>query len=339
MDFRTLRAFVEVVRQGGFSQAARTVFATQSTVSKAVKQLEQEVGMPLLERLGHRNVLTAAGEVVYRRGVKLLADRDDLLVELDEVRGLKRGVLKLGLPPVGSNTLFAPLFAVYRQRYPGIEVQLAEHGSAQLEEILRMGEIDFAGMLLPTSEEFDWQAVRREPLVALLPSQHPLATREAVTLVDLRETPFIIFETGFSLHRMILDASRRAGFEPSVVARSSQIDFMLGLVAAGLGVAFLPRMIANQRATPAVRQVLLDEPGTEWNMAMVWRRGAYLSEAAKAWLALVREVHGMPPTPTPGPGPAQPEAGRAISARRSSPPDRRRTGRPAGSSRARSPRA
>jgi DNA-binding transcriptional LysR family regulator len=297
MDIRTLRAFVEVVRQGGFSQAARTVFATQSTVSKAVKQLEQEVGMPLLERLGHRNALTAAGEVVYRRGVKLLADRDDLLAELDEVRGLKRGVLRLGLPPVGSNTLFAPLFAVYRQRYPGIEVQLAEHGSAQLEEHLRMGDIDFAGMLLPTSEEFDWQPVRREPLVALLHASHPLSARSAVSLADLRETPFIIFETGFALHRMILDASRRAGFEPTVVARSSQIDFMVGLVAAGLGVAFLPRMIANQRATPGVRQVLLDEPDTEWNMAMVWRRGAYLSEAAKAWLALVREVHGAPPSP------------------------------------------
>lgn len=292
MDFRTLRAFVEVVRQGGFSQAARTVFATQSTVSKAVKQLEQEVGMPLLERLGHRNTLTAAGEIVYRRGVKLLADRDDLLAELDEVRGLKRGVLRLGLPPVGSNTLFAPLFAVYRQRFPGIEVHLVEHGSARLEEVLRMGEVDFAGLLLPTSDEFDWQPVRREPLVAVLPAGHPLATRRKVSLSDLRETPFIIFETGFSLHRMILDASRRSGFEPSVVARSTQIDFMVGLVTAGLGVAFLPRMIAQQRATPAVRQVLLDEPGTEWNMAMVWRKGAYLSEAAQAWLALVREVHG-----------------------------------------------
>lgn len=337
MDFRTLRAFVEVVRQGGFSQAARTVFATQSTVSKAVKQLEQEVGLPLLERLGHRNALTAAGEVVYRRGVKLLADRDDLLAELEEVRGLRRGVLKLGLPPVGSNTLFAPLFAVYRQRYPGIEVQLAEHGSAQLEEILRMGEIDFAGMLLPASEEFDSQPVRREPLVALLHASHPLSAKPAVSLAELRDTPFVIFETGFSLHRMILEASRRTGFEPSVVARSTQIDFMVGLVAAGLGVAFLPRMIASQRAHPAVRQVLLDEPGTEWDMAMAWRRNAYLSEAAKAWLALVREVHGVPNAPAPEQ--AQSAAGPELSAGRSRPPDRRRTGRPAGSSRARSPRA
>lgn len=297
MEFRPLRAFIEVVRQGGFSQAAKVVFATQSTVSKAVKQLEDEIGIPLLDRLGHRSVLTAAGEVVYRRGVKLLADRDDLFAELDDIRRLKRGSLRLGLPPVGSSTLFAPVFAAYRQRYPGIEVRLVEYGGAQLQESLRAGEIDFAGALLPTSEEFDWQIVRREPLVALLPSNHALASRESVSLADLRKTPFILFESGFALHRVVLEACRRAGFEPDIVARSSQIDFMIELVSAGLGVAFLPRMIATQRRNAMVRHVPLDDPDTEWVMAMAWRRGAYLSEAAKAWLDLVREIHGSDKTP------------------------------------------
>ncbi|MFC5737335.1 LysR family transcriptional regulator [Rhodobacter sp. 140A] len=288
MEFRPLRMFVEVVRQGGFSQAAREVNATQSTISKAVKQLEDEIGVPLLDRIGHRSVLTTAGEIVYRRGVRLLADRDDLLAELDDLRGLGRGVLRLGLPPIGSSTLFAPLFATYRQRYPGVEVQLTEHGSDRLEESLRAGEIDFAGALLPTSEDFEVQLVRREPLVALLPPGHPLARRRRIALAELRETPFIMFESGFALHRVILDACRRAELEPKVVAVSSQIDFMVKLVAAGMGTTFLPRMIALQRAGKAVRCVPLSEPGTDWVMAMVWRRGAYLSAAAQAWLDLVR---------------------------------------------------
>lgn len=288
MEFRPLRMFVEVVRQGGFSQAAREVNATQSTISKAVKQLEDEIGVPLLDRIGHRSALTTAGEIVFRRGVRLLADRDDLLAELDDLRGLGRGVLRLGLPPIGSSTLFAPLFATYRQRYPGVEVQLTEHGSDRLEESLRAGEIDFAGALLPTSEDFEVQLVRREPLVALLPPGHPLARRRRIALAELRETPFIMFESGFALHRVILDACRRAELEPKVVAVSSQIDFMVKLVAAGMGTTFLPRMIALQRAGKAVRCVPLSEPGTDWVMAMVWRRGAYLSAAAQAWLDLVR---------------------------------------------------
>ena len=104
MEFRTLRAFVQVVRQGGFSPAAKVVFATQSTVSKAVKQLEEEIGVPLLDRLGHRSRLTAAGEVMYPRALRILAERDDLLTEVGELRGLKRGTLKLGrsLPPIAG---------------------------------------------------------------------------------------------------------------------------------------------------------------------------------------------------------------------------------------------
>ncbi|WP_407174739.1 LysR family transcriptional regulator [Bradyrhizobium sp. STM 3562] len=290
MELRTLRAFVEVVRQGGFSQAAKVVFATQSTVSKAVKQLEDELGLPLLDRLGHRSRLTAAGEIVYRRALRLLAERDDLEAELKELRGLTRGVLRLGLPPIGSSTLFAPLFALYRQRHPEIEIRLVEHGSDRLNELLHAGEIDFAGLLLPITEEFASQAVRREPLMALLPADHPLADKPKVTLSDLRDMPFILFETGFALNRIILDACRRNGFEPAVAARSSQIDFIAELAGAGLGVAFLPRMIATQRTQVPISLVLLDEPGVEWTMAMAWRRGAYLSPAAEAWLTLLRRT-------------------------------------------------
>ncbi|MGO4704337.1 LysR family transcriptional regulator [Microvirga sp. 2MCAF38] len=292
MELRTLRAFVEVVRQGGFSQAAKAVFATQPTISKAVKQLEDELGVPLLDRIGHRSEMTAAGEIVYRRALAILAERDDLIAELDELRGLKRGVLRLGIPPLGSSTLFAPLFAIFRSRYPGIEIRLVEHGSKRLEEILLAGEVDLAASLLPISDDFEAQAVRREPLMALLPSGHPVARGKKIGLTALAQIPFILFESGFALNKVILDACERRGFSPDVAARSGQIDFIVELVAAGLGVAFLPRMIAEQRAHPAVRRLLLDEPETDWHMALVWRRGAYLSHAARAWLALARDVHG-----------------------------------------------
>ncbi|MCC3263345.1 LysR family transcriptional regulator, partial [Paenibacillus polymyxa] len=84
MELRTLRALVEVVRQGGFSQAAKVVHATQPTVSKAVRQLEDELGMPLLDRQAQPLRLTAAGEIVYRRAIAMLAERDDLRAELDD---------------------------------------------------------------------------------------------------------------------------------------------------------------------------------------------------------------------------------------------------------------
>jgi DNA-binding transcriptional LysR family regulator len=291
MDLQTLRTFVEVVRQGGFSRAAKAVFLTQSTVSKAVKQLEIELGVTLLDRKGHRTTLTADGDVVYRRALKILEEREDLITELNELRGLKLGTLRLGLAPVSSSDLFAPLFATYRSRYPGVDIRLVEHGGQRLKEILRSGEIEVAASLLPVSDEFEWQSVAKEPLMVLLPAEHAFAGKKSIDLVSLQHLPFILFERGFGLHRIILEACRRRGFEPTVVATSSQIDFIVSLVAAGLGIAFLPRMVAEQRRHPSVRLVRLAEPQTEWNAAMIWRRDAYLSHAAKAWLAIVRESY------------------------------------------------
>jgi DNA-binding transcriptional LysR family regulator len=290
MQLRTLRAFVEVVRQGGFSQAAKVVFATQSTVSKAVRQLEDEIGMPLLDRIGHRSVLTVAGEVVFRRALKIPAEHDDLAAELSELQGLRRGALRLGLPALSSNT-FAPLFAVYRERYPGIDIRLVEHGSGRLEEILRAGEIDVAASLLPVSDDFEWQEVQRERLMVLVSAGHTLARQPQVDLLGLRNEPFLLFEPGFALNRLILDACRKRGFEPTVAARSSQVDFIVELIATGLGVAFLPQSMAEKRNHPSVRRILLDEPSTEWQLVMIWRRGAFLSHAAQAWLAMWRETH------------------------------------------------
>ena len=292
MELRALRAFVEVVRQGGFSRAAKTVFATQSTVSKAVKQLEDEVGLPLLERVGHRSTLTSAGEIVYRRAQAMLAERDDLVAELDELRGLKRGTLRFGLPPVGSDILFAPVFAVFRSRYPGVEIQLVEHGSKRLEEMVLAGEVDLAAALLPDSDAFEWRDVRREPIDALVPADHPLAQSASVELKALAGSPFILFEAAFALNPIILDACRQAGFTPAVAARSSQISFVIALVAAKIGVGFLPRMIARQREHPGVRRIGVAGPSMEWRMTLIWRRGAYLSQAAQAWLALASDSGG-----------------------------------------------
>src|SRR5271170_2972465 len=120
MELRNLRAFVEVVRRGGFTEASKVVFTTQSTVSKSVKQLEDELNIKLLDRIGTKSTMTAAGEIVFRRAMQMLAVRDDLVAELDELRGLKRGALRVGLPAVGSDALFAPIFSAFRSRYPGV---------------------------------------------------------------------------------------------------------------------------------------------------------------------------------------------------------------------------
>ncbi len=285
LSLRRLKMFVEVVRHGGFSSAAKVAFATQPTVSKAVRQLEDELGVALLHRAGRRAELTAAGEIVYRRALSLLAESEGLVAELDELRGLKRGSLRLGFARLGTSALFAPLLTSFRRRHPGVEADLSVHDRKRLEQALRAGEVDLAALVHPIARDFGWQDVRSDSLVALLPRDHPLAGRKSVRLAKLAASPFILGEEGGALAELILGACREAGIAPKVAARSSQVDFIFELVAAGVGIGFVPRAATEQRPHRSVRAVPLDEPKCAWRVALAWRRGAHLSHAARAWLA------------------------------------------------------
>jgi len=284
MDIRTLQYFVEVVRFGGFSRAAKKIHSTQSTLSKAVRQLEDQMNLKLLERQGHVIRMTEAGEIVFRRAQTILVQCADLRFELEEYRGLQRGKLRLGIPLIGSSNLFAHWFSEYRNRYPGIELQLVEHGSKKLEEMVKRGEIDLAASLLPVSEEFDWQELRREPVDLLIHAGHPLAQKHTVTVADLANEPFILFGTGFVLNQIIVNTCLEKGFSPRIVAESSQVDFVIELVASRLGIAFLPRMIAEERHHPTTRRIPIVEPEIYWHLALIWRHDSYLSPSAQAWL-------------------------------------------------------
>ena len=294
MQLRTLRAFVEVVRQGGYSHAGSVLFATQSTISKAVRQLEDEVSTPLFTRSGRQRQLTPAGELVYASASKILAQEHDMKTGIAELVGAKRGRLRVGFPRAGTSSIFASLFAAYRERHPLIEVELVINDRASLEECLRDGTLDVAALLLPIPDEFDWQCVRTDPLMAVLPASHALAHQDNTSLAALAQTPFILFDEGYSLNQIILHACHRLGFEPQVVARSAQVDFLVELVAAGMGVAFLPRTLTARRLHAGVRFVELQEPDTQWRVTLAWRRGQYLSHATEAWLALARELYAQP---------------------------------------------
>ena len=288
MELRHLECLVEVVRQGGFSAAARMLGTTQSTVSKAVSQLEHECGVRLVERLSQGVRVTDAGEFVLRRATTMLGERDTLLGELSAMRGLQTGRLRLGIPALGSSVLFAPLVAAYRQQYPGIDVELREQGSRDLEDLLRHGEIEMGATLDPVPDDLEWQQIVDEPLVALLPVGHALAGSKTVRFKELAMSPFILFERGFVLNQILAKASRQRGIELNVATRGAHADFIIALVSAGLGVSVLPRLELADRGPLSVETAIVDEPDLRWRLGLIWRRSGELSPAASRWLKLVQ---------------------------------------------------
>ncbi|MDK2776097.1 MAG: LysR family transcriptional regulator [Pseudomonadota bacterium] len=290
MDLRVLQYFTAIVDAGGFGKAALQVHLSQPALSKAIRALEEELDVVLLERgrRGGSPRLTAAGELVYGHARNLLEGRRRLLNDLDALKDLRGGDLHIGLSPLGSAELFAPAIARFRTTFPQVRIHLLERGGAELEDALRQGEIELGTSLVPAGDDIDWLQIRDDPMMVALPAAHRLVGQAELLLSDLAGTPLVTFETTFVLNRLIHDACVASGFEPEEVTHVSQADFGLALVAAGSGAMLLPRLIAERHHIPGVVIRPLKSSALRWQLSLIWRKGASLSFAAQTMLDMIR---------------------------------------------------
>ena len=291
MDTHALRCFVAVVRNKGFTAAGAALHLTQPAVSRAVQGLEEGLGVPLLIRDRAGVTLTEAGRIVLDRAEQILDSLESIEEEVGELAALRRGRLRIGLPPMVGAAFFPPVIAEFRRTWPGVTLELREEGARTVEALVLARELDVGVTVLPTDEAaFATAPLVRDVLLAVLGRNHPLAHRRRLTLRDLREVPFILYRADFALHGNILAACRSAGFTPTIASESSQWDFLAALAAAEMGVALLPRTICRQLGHRAVATVQLVDPVIPWHIALVWRRDRYVSPATRAWVDLARRL-------------------------------------------------
>jgi DNA-binding transcriptional LysR family regulator len=289
MDVHALRYFVEVARRQSFTRAGEVLHVTQPAISKSVRALEEELGTPLLLRERRRVRLTDAGRVVLDRAQGVLDAMTGIAEEVGELAALRRGRLRVGMPPIVGVAFFPPILAEFHLAHPGIVLELREEGSHHIEALVADRELDVGAVVLPTDEgTFGTMPFVHDELRAVLHPAHPLARRRSIALGDLRETPFVLYRPEFALHGHIIEACRRAGFKPRVASESSHWDFIVALVAANLGVALLPQTICRRLDPAQVRSVPLAGAVIPWDVALIWRQDRHLPPASRAWLDLCR---------------------------------------------------
>lgn len=296
MDLRSLRYFVETVRLNSFTQAAESLHVTQSTISKMVRQLEEEVGAQLLIRDGRKLTLTDTGKVVYERGVEMLATMRQLVTEVRDTQALERGHLTVGIPPM-INLLFTPVLKAFRQRHPNIKLTLQEDAGQAIERQVAQGDLEIGLTVLPADPAWGLQAspIASYPIWALAARNTFQKNRTTLKLKSLAKTPLVLLKDDFAMTRALRVAFAEAGFEPQIAAQSGQWDWLVAMASAGMGVALLPEPFIHRLAIGHLDAVKLVDPELPWQPAHVWR-GSYLSHAARAWLEVCEDVLGSEPT-------------------------------------------
>jgi DNA-binding transcriptional LysR family regulator len=290
MDLRSLRYFVETVRLNSFTQAAESLHVTQSTISKMVRQLEEEVGAQLLIREGRKLTLTDTGNVVYQRGVEMLATMRQLATEVRDTQALERGHLTVGIPPM-INLLFTPVLKAFRQRHPNITLTLQEDAGQAIERLVAQSDLEIGLTVLPADPALGLQSspIASYPIWALAARNTFQKNRTTLKLKSLANTPLVLLKDDFAMTRALRAAFAEAGFEPQIAAQSGQWDWLVAMASAGMGIALLPEPFIHRLAIGHLDAVKLVDPELPWQPAHVWR-GNYLSHAARAWLEVCDEV-------------------------------------------------
>ncbi|MEK5059701.1 LysR family transcriptional regulator [Paenibacillus sp. FSL H7-0326] len=290
MDIRHLQYFLEVARQHSFTKAAQVLFITQPTISKTVKSLEDELGVTLLDRYGKNVKLTDAGEVFARQAQEIVTSFHNLSSELDDLMNLKKGHIRIGLPPMIGASFFPKVIGAFYKQYPNITIQLFEDGGKKVENDILSGALDVGVTVLPADEDlFDSYIFVDESLKVVLHPTHPLAEQDEIQLAELSEDGFILFREDFSLHDRIIGACQKAGYQPRIIYESAQWDLISNMVAAGLGVALLPETICRELRQEEVRILKLKER-IPWDLGMVWRKDRYQSFAVREWIAFSEKM-------------------------------------------------
>jgi len=303
MDVRALRYFVETVRHASFTQAAKTLFVTQSTVSKMIRQLEEEAGTPLLIRDGHTARPTDTGQVMYQRGLQVLETMRQLSVELRQTAELDRGALEVGIPPM-INLLFTRVVKRFRELHPGIHLTLREGTGQAVEGLVASGELEVGATVLPIAPTggLAARAFGSYPIWVIGPPDAQWAGKTSLPLSALRDARLLIPTDDFAVTRRLRQAFADAGFQPGIAAQSAHWDFLVAMASAGLGVALLPEPLMQRMKTRGLSTAKLAKSGMQWEVGHIWQQSGYLSFAARAWLDVCDSVLGKPKKPfAPGP--------------------------------------
>ncbi|MFE6481979.1 LysR family transcriptional regulator [Streptomyces sp. NPDC088747] len=264
IEARHLRVLRAVAATGSFSAAGRELGCTQPAVSQQMKALEASVGTPLLVRTGRETRLTQAGEALVRHAAGIIAGLTAAEEEVAAIAGLRAGRVRLVSFPSGSSTLVPTALAALRAAHPGTRVSLEEAEPPRSVEMLREGDCDIALAFRyegAGADEWDDLVVRPlllDRLVGLVPENHRLARSGSVSIGELAGDPWI---AGCPrCRRQLVEVCRGAGFEPRIDFATDDYPAVVGLVAAGLGVAVLPELAIESVRPKGARTVTVEPP-------------------------------------------------------------------------------
>jgi len=289
MDLHQIEIFCAIVKYRSFSRAAEALFITQPTVSGHIKNLESELGVKLIDRLGKRAVPTDAGDVLYRHGLRLIEERDRARQEIETLSGRVSGMLKIGGSTIPGAYILPPYIGVFKKKHPSISVQMSIDDTARITDAVLNGDLclGIVGARL-SDPRLEVHPFQTDELVVAIPAAHPWARKRTISLASLKQEPFILREEGSGTRRIMEDRLEKAGIclaDLSIAAVVGSSDAVRQSVKAGLGVSILSsRALRDDIEARKIAAIRIDGVRMERSFFVILLKGRSRSPLCKSFL-------------------------------------------------------
>lgn len=283
MDIKQLRYFVTIVNTKSFSAAGKFLYVSQSTLSKSMKALEEELKVPLLYFSGKKMYTTSYGSELYNLAQNLLIQYDTISSTISGIKHLQKGLLRIGLPPIIGTCVFPELISGFIQKYPGIELVISQKKATVIQQMVSNSLLDFGFTLQPVSDSVNQFPIIQSKYEVVAHKSNPILKNPVISYTDLKNERFILLDEPFKFYNIIMANCQNANFVPNILMRLQDWDLILRLIQQNIGITILPKPIVDLYRTPDCQSRPINDPAFTFEIVMIAPKIPYETSASIAF--------------------------------------------------------
>ena len=287
VELRQLEYFCNVGVFENFTRAAQKLQVSQPSVTKAIKSLESELQLTLIDRSQKKISLTKEGEIFLKYARKIMHEAEIAINEMKKFKTQKDNVIKFGLPPMIEAYLFPNFFVKFKAAYPNIELDINEFSdSIEIQQKLKEGVLDFGIIFNATNNRRNLSIkLLSDEFKLCLPKDHKLANAKKITFANLKDEKFILQQSGTYQHKKIFERCAKCSYSPNVLLYTSQLKTIKELVTNGAGISLLPSFVISSDSDFCCKEI---SPSLTFEVSLAWGKTKALPDNYNNFVEFVK---------------------------------------------------
>ncbi|MDQ0971183.1 LysR family cyn operon transcriptional activator [Neobacillus niacini] len=289
MEFRQLEYFMAVCEELHFTRAAEKLGITQPTLSHQIKALEDEIGMPLFDRVGKKIAITEAGLLLQEQGTKIFGNLKSVTEKIRELQKMKRGKLSIGALPGEINHLVSLQLLNFHDKFPDIQIKLV--GLEDLYERVLKNELDLAVTIIPVQSDDRVTVIPlyKEKFFLVIPENHILASKDEIKFEEIHDLPIIMFPQNHQCRKLVDISCSSIGLKIQPKIETNTFESIISLVRAGAGATILSKTILSLNDTSRLKVINIVNPTICRQVGIVVHKDKYIGYAARQFIDLLTD--------------------------------------------------